>query len=356
VSVQQDHVALVARHRDLDSLIAENGSRFLSDWNCDNPFLESLLQGQSTPAPTGKYVFLDTQISLLESICAFHKSTDRLDLTRSNLIAGAGSSSFLTLLALWLRRCRIQKLHYLPPVYYTVHHLCETLGIERSPVTLKHAFQAGCVLNLPDERAVLLLCDPIWYAGVSVPQEHIDTIRQWQQATGSLVIVDGSFQYLNWGSDRRELSATLDPDLTLRIVCPTKALAIPAYRFAYLLLPARYHEELLFLYESLMGSSSVADLAFASRSIEILSDPNGPQRKLAAYLEATYRELSDSHHLKTAIVPRCGYFAFGIPARPGDGLQLMDETFFELTGYPGYARVNLFAARRIYGLKDHVGV
>ena len=201
-------------------------------------------------------------------------------------------------------------------------------------------FSSELDLRLPRHRTALLFCDPIWYAGRTVPVDVISQIAEWQKATGSFVIVDGSFQYMQWDRTRAELAATLDPELTFRLVSPAKSLAIPCFRFAYLLHPATIHEEFLFLYENLVGGSCITDLHFAARSLAVLRSQSS-NLALTDYLRSRYDTLISSGYLETEIQPNSGYFVFGLPREHRPDEVYMDQEFFELQGYQNYGRINL---------------
>src|SRR5207253_6799495 len=106
------------------------------------------------------------------------------------------------------------------------HFFLRMLNIRLRPVSGKQAFESGAALNLPSRKALLLLCDPVWYAGRRVPLDKIAAIADWQKLTGSLVFVDGSFQFMQWNGTRREHTAMLDSDLTFRRISPIRASAI----------------------------------------------------------------------------------------------------------------------------------
>lgn len=206
-------------------------------------------------------------------------------------------------------------------------------------------------MDLPTTRSVLLLCDPVWYAGKPVPEHHLKTIAEWQCRTGSFVFVDGSFQYMKWNdSTTHECTALLNPAFTFRLLCPAKTLAVPFFRFAYLLHPASVHTELLFIYESMVGGANIYDLAFAYRALSVLSNEEGLGRILPELYRRTFLQLVEQNVIRTEITPECGYFVFAVPVERPVEMRGMDETYFQAEGYPDYCRINLMAARRIYGL------
>lgn len=348
---------LIEKHRHLDSVIQTNRSNFLSDWNCDNPLLDQLLGAELARLPRNgfspdSYIFFDAEKALIDSICRFHHDVEGLSLSSDHVVAGPGSSSFLAAFAIWLLRSGYEEVFYVPPLYHTFYFLLESLGIKLTPVSALHAYQPGHSMALPAHHAVLLMCDPVWYAGKSVPDNHIERIAEWQRRTESLVFVDGSFQYMKWSGERNESSAALDPDLTFRLICPAKTLAVPFFRFAYLLHPSAVHSDLVFLYESMVGGATASDLVFAHRALKVLEGDGTIEHVLPAYLARVYHTLVSRKLIRTAIVPDCGYFAFAEPLARPSGLVTMDQSYFELTGYPDYCRINLMAAHRIYRLDE----
>jgi aspartate/methionine/tyrosine aminotransferase len=342
---------LIERHRSLDLAIRDNREYFLSDWNGGHPFIErflgpDLIGMKPSPSTLAQYIFFDEEQSIIEAIRSFHLKLEVLALSSRNIVAGPGSSSFLVAMSLWLRQQGYNEIHYIPPLYYTFHYFLELLGIRLSPVSEKQVFEPGSRIKLPSKKTVLLLCDPVWYAGRRVPLEKIQEIAEWQKQTNSIVFVDGSFQYIQWDRTRREHTALLDPELTFRLICPTKSLAVPFFRFAYLLHPSRIHDDLVFLYESIVGGATVADRAFAHRALEVLnSDENNGA--LADFLKNTYSQLIERDLIKTKIKPECGYFVFAAPTVQLTDQVAMDQDYFELSDYPGYVRINLMAAHRI---------
>lgn len=344
-------IDIIEKHRALDFALKENREHFISDWNGDHPFVESYLGPDllalklERPLPSG-YLYFDDEVSVLNAIGSFHLNLEGLELSRDHIVAGCGSSSMLVAFSLWLLQQGYEEVFYLPPLYYTLHYFLRMLNIRSRPVSGRQVFEPGSVLNLPEKRTVLLMCDPVWYVGRSVPLDKILKIAEWQRRTRSLVFVDGSFQYMQWGDVRREQTSILDPELTFRLISPTKSLAIPFFRFAYLLHPSEFHDDFVFLYESLVGGATISDILFARRSLSILAS-NTNNRELCLFLQSTFDQLVERQILHTKILPECGYFVFAIP-KVRLPSQVMDQDYFELKNYPEHARINLMAARHIF--------
>ncbi len=322
----------------------------MSDWNGTHPFAAAYLgprRGQlHRYQPADRYIYPNDDDALLESIGRRHRAVEGVKPKNSNIVVGSGSSPLLAAICFWLGQRRTERVCYFAPMYYTTHYFLRLLGLRPRRLAERHLFDLDELPALPKQRSVLVLCDPIWYAGVRVTREHMRVLATWQQATGSLVIVDGSFQFMQWDSERTEHSAMLDPDLTMRVICPAKALALPSVRFAYALVPAAARDELMFLSESMSGSSSAADMSLARRTMKVLGTGES-NRKLTDYLRQTYEALVADGLVRTNITPECGYFVF---ARFGSRVRRrvgMDQHYFELTGYRGYARLNLLVADRL---------
>jgi hypothetical protein len=154
--------------------------------------------------------------------------------------------------------------------------------------------------------------------------------------------------HMSWNDERVEQTSVLDPELTFRLVSPTKSLGIPFFRFAYLLHPSRFHEDLLFLYESIVGGATISDIAFAKRSLAILDSVKN-KSDLRKLLKSIFDQLVQKDLIETKIDPECGYFVFAVPKIRLPNQVTMDQEYFELRNYPGYARINLMVAHHLLG-------
>jgi histidinol-phosphate/aromatic aminotransferase/cobyric acid decarboxylase-like protein len=343
---------LFTRHRLLDDAIARDREHFPSDWNATHPYVREFLGPEIASSALGRqeesrYIYFDEQPDILDAIRGLHRSLEGLDLARNNVLAGPGSSSFLLALSLWLVQQAYTEVFYIPPLYYTLHYFLKLFGIRARPLPSGYLFESRVPRGLPAGRSFLMLSDPVWFAGFRVPLESIESIARWQRMTGSLVMVDGSFQFMQWDQTRREHSSLLDPELTFRLISPGKSLAIPSFRFAYLLHPARVHRDLVFLYENMIGASTVADLAFARRALEVMTSERS-NFALTNYLRHTFGRLIANGILSTRITPDCGNFTFAVPAVRLPRQVAMDQDYFEVKGYPYHIRINLMLAERMY--------
>jgi histidinol-phosphate/aromatic aminotransferase/cobyric acid decarboxylase-like protein len=344
----------------LDAVDEREDVVFVSDWNGAHPFVQQYL-GDFLDRPVGslgpltRYSHLEEDRTLEDELRLLHRDRYGEPCTSDvGYLPGAGSAAFLATMLFRARQLGLNRLCYLPPVYNSAIYLIQEMGFEVQRGAADVDF-AEPVLELPAQRCVLWMTDPVWFAGRPVRQPAIEEIGRWQQHTGSIVIVDGTFQYQQWDGTRRERSADLDPALTYRLVCPTKALAIHGFRFAYLIAPRGHMEEVTALHSRLHGAAGVADRAFAHRATETLRSERH-NTDLIAHARQQYRALLDAGSLAEWIEPESGYFVFGRCTAPGETLRGMGPECFEVGGHPGYLRVNVLSERAVGHLRRHAGV
>ncbi len=251
----------------------------------------------------------------------------------------------LSTLCLWLTDHDIRDIYYVPPLHWGIAHQLKILRMRPRSVSALHAFEAEFSMRLPMRKSVLFLSDPVWYAGRRLADEHVRSLREWQERTDSLILVDGTFQYLQWDGSRRERTVDLAPDRTFRLVCPTKYLLINGFRCAYLLMPQAHGSEISRLYDSMHGAPAVPNLMFAERVVEIMMPTSEGNMPLVRHAIANYERIVATGALSHHIPPECGYFVFGKVNVPDDRILALDQAHFELSGYPGWVRVNLLNQR-----------
>lgn len=320
------------------------GLPFISDWNGAHPYIDEFVGDLATRplallGRLNEYAEIQQDVALITAIADFHERADGTPLRGRRLLVGGGATSMLALVVQLLREERRSTVLYLAPLHYTMLALLERENIEAVRVSSRHAFEAEFDLDLPEvANSTLVLSDPIWFAGRRVPEAVIAHIRDWQERTSSLVVVDGTFQYLGW-TQRREWSARLHEDLTIRLVCPTKALCLNGFRLSYLILPEERQLACANLYDLFHGGVSMSDQLFARAAITALNaDRHVP---LLHDSRRAYEEMSASGWIQSAITPECGYFAFVRPNFPMSAVAAMGPAHFQLSGYEGWIRVNL---------------
>jgi histidinol-phosphate/aromatic aminotransferase/cobyric acid decarboxylase-like protein len=326
------------RHRD--------GRLFISDWYCDHPYVDDVMRAEITGRPAGKsvvaYYFQNDDQTLHQQIVKFHADHGERDYGPEQVFVSAGLSSLITAQIMLLARRGVRKLYYVRPLYYTYYFLAQTLGIELVAVNDVPAIESGAPLELPATSGEwLIVCDPVWFLGKSTSTDAIDNIRQWQQATGGMVLVDGAFQYQRWAENNRpEESSHLVPGQTLRNLCPTKAVAVHGPRFAYSLIPAEFLEELRYCYANTAGSGSIFDRDAALRIMAYLNARDSNTR-LVDLMTARYRFLRSESFIDDPVGADASYFCFVRTPVPRRQMIVMDQTFFDIDCYPDLVRINL---------------
>ncbi len=317
---------------------------FLSGWQCDNPFNGQLFRAVKNRAGNidyGKYTYFDDDTELPEMIKTLHERIDGI--RPEHVFCGSGSTSLLFGFATYLQKRGVRQIYFIPPMYFTLHLAFDRFGIRTIPVSERQPFEADFVLKLPAEReSVLMILDPIWYAGTPISAETMKQIVNWQNATSSNVFVDGSLQYLSWVS-AKELSAQLDPALTFRLICPSKQLSAHGYRFAYLLLPASQKQEFAWVYTNIFGPVNADSIAFAHEAISAVSDGSIP-RQTMALVSRRHKALRRDGVIQSLLTPSCGYFVFEkLNVDLPENYITVDGRYFTQPRFIDYIKINLLS-------------
>ena len=340
--------SLLAMHGGLERLVREaHGRSFISGWNTANPYADQYRTGtQADGLEATAYQSYTSDAPLLELVRRMHERFDGVDAPRRRILPGDGSTGLIATTFLWLLRQHVREVYYLPTVHDTFYYFFDLLGLDVRRGSALHPFEPGFTLDLPSHRSVLFVADPTWYVGRPLSADVLDQIRDWQQATGSLVFVDGTWQYMQWDGVRFEASSRLDPDLTVRLVAPTKLLGLNGHRFAYLLVPEHLYDDLADMHENLHGSTSVPNLAFARRAMTVLTSDEHNSR-LTEHVAQVFARLVAAGHLSTEIPPSCGVYCFAVPRHGTADCVTMGGEYYELDGYPGYVRINLLGGAEL---------
>jgi aspartate/methionine/tyrosine aminotransferase len=288
-----------------------------------------------------KYYYLSEDATISESLNEFHHSVDQI--SPESFLCGAGSSTIIFTFCAWLKEQNITEVHYIQPMFFSVHHALKLFGIRAQPINSRHAFERGFRIHLPTEKSVLLLTDPIWYAGLSIAEHVIQEICEWQKKTQSLVFVDGSFQYAKWNGIMHEATAMLDTARTVRLICPTKALAAHGYRFAYASVPAEMRTTMAYIYSNIYGSASIESLAFGRALPDVIINRdicNALTRSIAT----RHKALRSDQTITSDWEADSGYFVYEKILRPlPANTKLLGGPFFEQKRYKHHVRINLLS-------------
>lgn len=336
---------LLQRHAELEAKYGDgDGGRFLSGWQCENPWTETIRQSvesNSRKIDAAQYLTFEEERISNEEIKRFHFLRDGI--VPERVLCGAGASSIIFTFCAWLRSHNISEVYYIPPLYFSFHFALRLFNIRARAVSGRQAFEPNFSINLPSETTVMLFADPIWYVGVPLSDELLTSVVRWQQETKSLIFVDGSFQYAKWYDELDESTSRLDSARTVRLICPTKALASHGYRFAYALLPEAMYADCVHIYASIYGSASMDSVAFG-RALPGMMLDRIITGSLMQIVSERHCLLRAQRKISAPWQPSAGYFVFEkIMAPLPPGIPLMDGSFFEQKRYPEHRRLNLLS-------------
>ena len=326
---------------------ADPGRRFLGGWNGRHPFVAAFIgdlmaEFANSQAALTAYSHLDEDVELCTRLSELHTNTYGESMrSPESFVPASGSSACLSSLLHYARHLGHVELCYLPPVYYNAIYWIRELDFRVTRVAPSPALGGMTPdgMALPPRRTLLWLTDPLWFAGQPLGIELLDEIRKWQGATGSMVIVDGTFQYMGWDGAGPEASAGLDPDLTFRLVCPTKTLALHAFRFAYVVAPHDLAAGFRDFQGRLHGAASLNDRLFAHRAISVLAAEGASV--LWEFVKRRFGQLVSAGAFADYLPPRCGYFVFARPACDAGSFVGLSADCFEASSLDGFTRVNL---------------
>lgn len=335
-------------HEDLEIRFGDGeGGDFLFGWQSINPFAGDLLaevKRRAEGTDYTKYFYMESDEDLAREVVDLHATLDGIK-PDDAFCAASGGTSILFAFSYWLARNDIKEAYYIPPIYFTLLNSLRRLGIHTRALSGYHSFESEFRVNLPLKKSVLILADPVWYAGIPVPEDVLKEIAAWQGRTGSLVFVDGSFQYMRWDRRTYEPTAGFDPTNTIRLVSPTKSLVVHGYRFAYCLLPKALKSTLSNSYTNVSGSSAADNVAFAYEAVRAIRE-----RKLTEQLvelaAGRHAQLRSTGRIESPLTPRTGYFVFEkINAQLPDDTLRMDGRYFGQPRFPHHTRFNLLSTK-----------
>ncbi len=345
---------------EVDKAYDASGIIFLSEWFFDEKVheytgIEEDFFSFPFETPT-QYYFPDSYQQLNKDIESFHKESEDYHEEGEEIFITEGSTPMIASLVIFAKSLGFDRIYSVSPLYFNIFKVAELVDIPISPVnsTLTHD---NSEINLPEKKVFLIITDPIWSIGRHQSKEVYEKLAEWQRRTESLIFVDGSFSYTDWYSkEKREPERVLDPSLTFRLICPTKALGLNGLRFSYLLCPEKFKKELSRITCSTIGSSSYfshkSRPAMFAKMIENEINPIGAFSR-DRFLQL--KELFDRNNIDY-IDPTCGFFMFaeledffkrkGVLDKymwiPNKGLDIFDKKF------SGYAKLNLIMREKSF--------
>lgn len=202
-----------------------------------------------------QYVFPDTK-SLEEKIQKFHEK-EGYEKEKFKIFTADGSTPLLSTLIVFAKALGFNQIHSVFPIYFNIHKICDSLNISIVPVNDRLTHEGNFKLTLPKKKSILLLTDPIWCIGRKQSGGLYEILAKWQSRTKSIIIIDSSFDYTNFKQKNSEKNfIKLNLSNTIRLVSPTKSLGILGSRFAYLIVPKEYSNEINILTCSVIGPTS----------------------------------------------------------------------------------------------------
>lgn len=298
---------------EVDKVYDSSGIVFLSEWFFDEQvheytgINEEFFQKRLL-IPT-QYNFPDSYQKLNNSIKNFHIK-EGFRCNNSEIFITEGSTPMIASMVIFAKKLGFKEIISIPPLYFNIFKVAELVDIPISKIHEDIEISPS-KLSLPTKKSILFITDPIWSLGMHHPEEVFTQIRKWQDNTGSLVFVDGSFSYTDWyKSEKKEQSAQLNPELTFRLVCPTKALALNGLRFSYLICPEEFKKELSRITCSTIGSSSYYSFIFREKMFKKMIKPViNPVGKFSRDRFDQLRPLLSKNNINY-IKPDCGFFMF----------------------------------------------
>jgi aspartate/methionine/tyrosine aminotransferase len=339
---------LLTDHRQIDTLARSSALPFLSGWTTAHPVeyehirparLSGLAAGSLTT-----YDFMADDAALKEKIRQFHMTVDGGLPQESDIFLGAGSSPFISSMMILWSLLGSRNVFYVRPIYHAYYFMAQSLGMRMTGIggNSLSADRESVFDDLPDEQIQLIVTDPSWISGRHLPEAFWERLGGWQARTGSLVLVDGTFQYTRWSEMTRELSSRLDPRRTFRLVCPTKSLCLHGIRFAYLILPHEYADDLAYVYCKLVASTSAFDVRAAHLLMDQLNSRTN-NRDLVAYIRERYAALRERLVIETVLEPDCSYYIFAKSSLSLPDIVSMNGRYFELSYPDDHIRLNILS-------------
>jgi len=287
---------------------------FLSEWFFDEKIHEytnlknNPFKVDST-IPT-QYTFPDSNRKLNSTIEEFHV---REGLPRGSFVVfiSEGSTPMITAIILFAKQLGFKKICSIAPLYFTIHKVCDVLNMDILPCNEDLTYYNGSKISLPKKKSFLFITDPVWSIGRHHANSIFQQITEWQNKTKSIIFVDASFSYMDWGTTtKKEPSIVFDPHLTMRLICPTKTLCVHGLRFSYLLCPKEFSKEVARISISNTGSSCYFGHLQRERLFSKMSkEEQNPVGLFASKRFAILKEKFIDNNIEY-IEPNCGFFMY----------------------------------------------
>lgn len=342
----------------IEDYFEEHSIEFLSEWVFDERVHE-YTKFKDMPLQIGlriptQYTFPDSDQTLNKAIEEFHVEEG---LPRDSFIVfnTEGSTPMISSVILWAYKMGFKKIYSIFPLYFTIHKMCDVLEMDILPCNTDLTHDNFGELSLPHHKSFLIITDPIWITGRHHSTDVFKQLAEWQNETASVVFVDASFSYMDWGTPvKKEPAILLNPNLTMRLVCPTKSLCLQGIRFSYLLCPEAFSKEIARITVANIGSSCFFSHSLRKRLFtEMVKPEPNPVGVFASERYDLLKDLYDEKGLDY-IVPDCGFFMF---AHLGEYFKKkgIRKNYFWISRialdilnpkYEGWAKINLVSREK----------
>lgn len=343
----------------VDEYFDKASVNFLSEWFFDeevhrytsfnkNPF-------RVDPMVPTEYAFPDTNTKLNSAIESFHIK-EGLPKGSFVVFISEGSTPMIAAMILFAKQLGLKKIFSIWPAYFTVHKMCDVIGMDLVPCNNDLACFEQTKLCLPNQKSFLLVTDPIWSIGRNYSETVYKQLARWQKRTGSIIFIDGSFSYMRWYHPvGREPAVMLEPELTLRLVCPTKALCVHGLRFSYLLCPKAFSKEVARV--SIANTGSSCYFGYLQRE-RLFQEMTKKRINPIGFFCAQRFEILKKAFIKNKIEyinPDCGFFMYAnldkVLRKKGvrHRYYWLNNKALDIWNpkYKGYAKINLAARKKI---------
>jgi len=351
---------------EIDKEVDTSKRVFLSEWFFDEKIHKytglKYKHLRFKPKIPTQYSFPDTNQRLNNAIKKFHIK-EGLPEDSFVVFNSEGSTPMITSIILFASQLRLKKIYSVFPLYFNLFKLCDAVNIDIVHCNSDLTCEGKEELSLPNKRSFLIITDPIWVIGRHHPIEIFKQLREWQDKTGSIIFVDGSFSYMDWYTSKKiEPSRILNPYLTFRLICPTKALCLHGLRFSYLLCPAKFSREIARISCSNIGSGCYFSHAQREKIFnEMIKDKPNPVGVFSSERFNLIKEKLEKNNIEY-ITPECGFFFYAnidsyIKKKGLNKKYLwLDNIALDIPNkkYKGYAKINLISRERTFKefLKD----
>jgi len=288
---------------------------FVSDWDCDVPefdILNSIVTAAIKPS-IGRmlnYSYAEDQTAQREMLAAYLNDVGRLPITVDEVSLALNATNALYLCLTTLCSEGINRFLVVTPAYYTV---VETLLSAKVSIIFHHlcdcddfAFDFGAIEGLIEEQHIqaLILTDPIYSAGISVPVECYRKLAEICALHDVWLVCDHSLGGLHWKApvaliDFAKMRALRIAPKSVFIDSLAKRLCLNGFKHAVIIGPGGLIRQVHDLASRVSGG-------FCSTQIAVLDALYSKEHEnaLIQYMDSNRKRIRDQYNLLAAAL--CG--------------------------------------------------